>query len=220
MDDVWEFLNSQPGVGVAVLDVNGVLQEVNPQMRWLFGWTGGSLVGTSIGELEGPEFAAERLSVFRQVIASQTPAVIRHLRQGCQTETTLWPLDAPDAVCPRVLKISRHGGPSPVPSSWLVVESRLAHLGPLDRLTPRELEVMIRLGRGSPLKTIASELRLSLRTVERNRTAISGKLNVTSLAQIAGLVHRCGLKIEHAHLTRLGSQRFDTRRRRALGRLV
>jgi DNA-binding NarL/FixJ family response regulator len=90
-----------------------------------------------------------------------------------------------------------------------VFESKVVHWGPLDVLTPRELEVMILIGHGTPLKVIAQELGLSQRTVERHRTAIARKLEVESLAEIAGMVHLAGLTIEHARLSR-----NRTRRRR------
>lgn len=201
-DDFWDILHRQPDVGVAIIDVLGRVRFANPQLRRIYGWEGDP-VGKTIGDLEGAEFEAERLPIYREVAETLRPALIRHIRQGRYTETTVWPLKPEPNVPPRVLSIVRQGLPASPPPDWRVHESRLVHLGPLNLLTPRELAVMAHLGSGTPLKVIASELRLSLRSVERYRTVIARKLGVSSLAEIARLVSIAGLKVDHAHLTRL-----------------
>lgn len=202
-DEFWEILQSQPGVGVAIVDVEGHVRYVNPQLQRIFGWEERDPVGRTIRELEGPEFAAERLPIYQQVVQLRTPVLIRHIRQGRHTETTLWPLERRHDSPPCVLSIVRQGLFTEPPGDWLVVESKLVHLGPLDRLTPQELAVMALLGRGAPLKVIAAEVGLSLRSVERYRTLIARKLGVSSLAEIARLVYVAGLTVEHATLSRL-----------------
>jgi PAS domain S-box-containing protein len=206
-DQFWEILHSQPDVGVAILDVEGQVRYANPQLRRMYGWVESDPTGKTIAELEGPEFASERLPVYRQVASSRTPALIRHIRQGRQTETTIWPLEPGHDLQPCVLAIARQGLPSNPPRDWMVVESRLVHLGPLARLSSQELAVMALLGRGTPLKVIASEVGLSLRSVERYRTLIARKLGVSSLAEIARLVYAAGLTVEHARLSRLDDRR-------------
>lgn len=205
VDELWDILKSQPDVGVAIVDVAGGVHFANPQLHRLYGWSGGEVAGRTIAELEGPEFAAEWLQVIQQVASSRTktPVVVRHVRGGRYTETVLWPLPQKEAPRPCVLITTRQGDPSNTPEEWPVFESQLVHLGPLDVLTPRELEVMILIGHGTPLKVIASELGLSQRTIERYRTAIAQKLDLDSLAEIAGLVHLAGLTIHHARLPRV-----------------
>jgi DNA-binding CsgD family transcriptional regulator len=202
-DEFWEILQRQPGVGVAIVDVEGCVRHVNPQLRLIFGWDQGDPVGRSIAELEGPEFAAERIPIYQQVVQFKTPALIRHIRQGRHTESMLWPLERRYGSSPCVLSIVRQGLPTHPPADWLVVESKLVHLGPLDRLSPQELAVMALLGRGAPLKVIATEVGLSLRSVERYRTLIARKLGVSSLAEIARLVYVAGLTVKHTTFSRL-----------------
>ena len=64
---------------------------------------------------------------------------------------------------------------------------------PLDRLTPREREVLILVGRGFPNKLIARELELSEKTVKTHVGHVLAKLGVTDRTQAAVLAVRAGL---------------------------
>ncbi|MBA3245471.1 MAG: response regulator transcription factor [Actinobacteria bacterium] len=65
--------------------------------------------------------------------------------------------------------------------------------GPLDRLTPREREVLILIGHGVPNKLIARDLGLSEKTVKTHVSHVLGKLGVTDRTQAAVLAVRAGL---------------------------
>ena len=64
---------------------------------------------------------------------------------------------------------------------------------PLDRLTPREREVLILIGRGFPNKRIARELGLSEKTVKTHVGHVLAKLGVTDRTQAAVIAVRAGL---------------------------
>jgi NarL family two-component system response regulator LiaR len=64
---------------------------------------------------------------------------------------------------------------------------------PLDRLTPREREVLVLLGRGFPNKQIAHELQLSEKTVKTHVGHVLAKLGVTDRTQAAVVAVRAGL---------------------------
>jgi DNA-binding NarL/FixJ family response regulator len=64
---------------------------------------------------------------------------------------------------------------------------------PLDRLTPREREVLILIGRGYPNKLIARELGLSEKTVKAHVGRVLAKLEVSDRTQAAVLAVRAGL---------------------------
>jgi DNA-binding NarL/FixJ family response regulator len=64
---------------------------------------------------------------------------------------------------------------------------------PLDRLTPREREVLLLLGRGYPNKQIARELRVSEKTVKTHVGHVLAKLGVTDRTQAAVVAVRAGL---------------------------
>ena len=64
---------------------------------------------------------------------------------------------------------------------------------PIDRLTPREREVLILIGRGFPNKLIARELGVSEKTVKAHVGRVLAKLGVTDRTQAAVLAVRAGL---------------------------
>src|SRR5712691_10687676 len=64
---------------------------------------------------------------------------------------------------------------------------------PLDRLTPREREVLQLIGRGFPNKRIARELDISEKTVKTHVGHVLGKLGVTDRTQAAVVAVRAGL---------------------------
>ncbi len=61
------------------------------------------------------------------------------------------------------------------------------------RLTVRELEILIRIGRGLVSKEIAAELGISPRTVDVHRTNMMQKLDLHNAASLAGLAVRANL---------------------------
>jgi len=65
--------------------------------------------------------------------------------------------------------------------------------GPLDRLTPRELDVLRLIGRGLANKRIAAELRVSEKTVKTHVGHLLAKLGVTDRTQAAVLALHEGL---------------------------
>lgn len=203
-DEFWTILRSQPGVGVQLIDADGRVVYSNNQAKLIYyGSVDFNPVGKTIEEIEGAAFAAERLPVIREVLESNRPRVIRHIRGGKNTQATIWPLHHRRIVRPCVLSISRQGLVSTDDSPWPVYDSQLIDLGPLDVLTSRELQVMALIGHGVPLKSISAELGVSQRTVERYRTDIARKLRVNSIADIARIVQRAGLALEHADMDRL-----------------
>jgi len=65
--------------------------------------------------------------------------------------------------------------------------------GPLDRLTPREHEVLVLIGRGFANKRIARELELSEKTIKTYVGHVLAKLGVTDRTQAAVVAVRAGL---------------------------
>jgi two-component system, NarL family, response regulator LiaR len=64
---------------------------------------------------------------------------------------------------------------------------------PLDRLTPREREVLVLIGRGFPNKLIARELEVSEKTVKTHVGHVLAKLGVNDRTQAAVFAVRAGL---------------------------
>lgn len=203
-NEFWTLLKSQPGVGVLIIDEDGLVLYSNPQARQIYYGDNFNPVGKTIEEIEGRDFASERMPLIREVIRTRKPAMIRHIRGGKWTEAMIWPMDPVPEKKQRIISVTRQGIETAVPDAEVpVVDSTLVDLGPLDVLTSRELEVLCLVGHGIPIKAIASELGVAQRTVERYRSDITRKLGVTSIAEIARLVQLAGLEIPHAEMARL-----------------
>jgi DNA-binding NarL/FixJ family response regulator len=67
---------------------------------------------------------------------------------------------------------------------------------PVERLTPREREVLALIGRGLPNKLIARELELSEKTVKNHVSQVLAKLGVSDRTQAALYAARAGLRDE------------------------
>jgi len=74
-----------------------------------------------------------------------------------------------------------------------LIETLAAGDEPLDRLTPRERQVLELIGRGFPNKRIASELGISVKTVKTHVGHVLAKLGVTDRTQAAVAAVRAGL---------------------------
>jgi NarL family two-component system response regulator LiaR len=74
-----------------------------------------------------------------------------------------------------------------------LVEALGGEQEPLDRLTPREREVLELIGRGLPNKLIARELELSEKTVKTHVGHVLAKLGVSDRTQAALVAVRAGL---------------------------
>jgi DNA-binding NarL/FixJ family response regulator len=61
---------------------------------------------------------------------------------------------------------------------------KLRDRSPMERLSDRELEVFEMIGRGLPMREIAKELHLSVKTIETHRAHIKEKLNISSAVQL------------------------------------
>jgi DNA-binding NarL/FixJ family response regulator len=64
---------------------------------------------------------------------------------------------------------------------------------PLEKLTPREREVLVGIARGLTSKEIGAHFNISARTVETHRAALMRKLDVRSIALLTQLAFREGL---------------------------
>lgn len=100
------------------------------------------------------------------------PEVVRAFRRGavdyiCKPFRRAELVAALDRAEQRLAEILREG-------------VRRAHRERLKRLSPRELEVLSRIGRGEPSKVIAHALSLSPRTVEMHRANICDKLGTNT----------------------------------------
>jgi len=152
MNEFWLILKSQPGVGVLIVDHDGVVLFCNEQAKEIYYGHNFNPVGMTIEEVEGPEFAAERMPVIHKVIPTGEPIVLRHVRGGKHTEALIWPMQKIEGRKERIIAITRQLLESDsAHKDYESVDSGLVDLGPLDALTRREIEVLALVGHGMPL---------------------------------------------------------------------
>lgn len=196
-------LRVDPSVGVSVVNTSGVIEFANDRAAQMFlGMTSDEVVGRRLDELFDPEWVRERLEWIGDTFEHARPIVIRSIRRGVQVQSTLHPII--DGGIGQVLVTSVEGRtPSEVhPEGAVIVESKVIDLGPLDVLSPRELEVLALIGQGLSQGEIAAVLHRSVRTIEKHRQSLSRKLGEASRVVLGQLARRAGLTLEDAERQR------------------
>lgn len=198
-------LVSEPSIGFAIVDGEGIVRFANARSAELFlRGKPEDAINKSMKELFGKDWAAERMAVLKQITLTGKPAIIRHIRHGRQIQSTLRQLSEPGDEEISYLVITTEGEQDPAhPESFEVIESKLAHFGPLDPLTRREIEVLALIGHGMSTKEIAETLHRSPRTVERHCDSLREKLQTANRVQLAEFARLAGLRIEDANLKRV-----------------
>lgn len=84
-----------------------------------------------------------------------------------------------------------------------VIESLVARLDELDRLTTRELEVLALLAGGRSMREVADSLFRSEKTIQNHRDAIGTKLGLRNRVRLAEVACRAGLTVDDAHRQRV-----------------
>jgi DNA-binding CsgD family transcriptional regulator len=203
--DFRTLLQTEPGVGFSIVDADGIVRFTNGRAAELFLQAKPEeVIGKSLSELFGPEWAKERMSVLKGVIENDKPAIIRHIRNGRQVQSTIHLISEPedDETAFFVVTIAGEHDPNR-PGAFEIVESKLAHLGPLDVLSRREMEVLALIGHGMSTPQIAAALHRSPNTIERHCEALRAKLKTTNRLQLAEFAHTAGLRLEDAGLERI-----------------
>ena len=205
--EIWHTLVSEPGIGVGVVAEDGLILFVNEQAAKMYHQTEPeNMIDRRLDEVFPKEWADERMRLIRQVIESGDPMTIRAIWNGRQIRSTLRSIEASDGEpgTKRVLIISRLGSPG-TPETGEVVETEIVHLGHLDVLTSKEIEVLALLGQGLRLKEIAATLHRSPKTIDNHRTSIGRKLKLADRVDLAQVAADAGLQVRDAQRKRIAS---------------
>ena len=117
------------------------------------------------------------------------PTSVHAMKEGAQDFLTK-PVDVEDLVPVIEGALARH-------REILVDERERARIVTrLDRLTPREREVLGELITGAPNKIIADRLGIALKTVKVHRAHVMEKMAVRSVAELVHLCHLAGQDFE------------------------
>lgn len=162
-----------------------------------------NVVGMNLRELDPPEFFAERVALLQRLAAEERDGVIRDIWEGEQimTHFRLLPRQTPDEKLRMFLVVhERAAGPAtttPRPGTELH-EPENQMLGPLAKLSPRELEVLALVGEGMTAAQIAARLERSEETINTHRASLLRKLNCQNAVQLGVIAYRAGLKVTDA----------------------
>ncbi|TWU40374.1 Bacterial regulatory protein, luxR family [Novipirellula aureliae] len=222
----------EPGIGLTILSKDGAVIYGNDAAYALFGIAPPSSddgeLPRKLSDIFHPEFVKERLAWINQVIVEGKPLRAKHIYDGQQIVSTIYPVGESTALQFRdsdseesgvstdaesdavtgeegvnhyALIISRHDQGQDSPSIDTVT-SQYIDLGCLSSLSKRELQIFILLGHGNSVPEVGRMLHRSPRTIERHKTEIGRKLGYSSLAEIARSVGHLGLTYDHIQLER------------------
>lgn len=222
LNPIWNAVVHEPTTGVAIVSHDGVTLWANPQAVRIFHGpdsTPEMIIGRPWSEFFPAEWIAERLALLRRVQETQQPILLRTIWRGFQHISWVHPIPADDGegpdhepLPPRFLVITRRvegdvfelAGKG---NTADVRESDVANLGPLNVLSPRELEILALIGQGMSIKEIASILGRSVKTIENHRTSIGDKLKVDDRVHLAEIARRAGLTVLDAERLRVDADR-------------
>ncbi|MGD9690948.1 MAG: response regulator transcription factor [Phycisphaerales bacterium] len=165
-------------------------------------------VGKSLLELEPREVMVERVELMKQLAREERDGLVRTICSGRQFITHLYLLPASPGqdlrffVAVTEQALGQQQGADGIP----LHEPTHQDLGPLRKLSPRELEVLAMVGQGLRAAVIAQRLHRSVDTIKGHKAALLKKLNCANFVQLALIAHTAGLKVED-------SARYATRRR-------
>lgn len=223
-DALWGMIAGEPETGVSIVTLDGLIVYANQQAARLFGGENSSpsdFVGKNLRDLAPSDWVRERLAVLRRVLLTGKPVLLRAIWRGWQQHSWInfidgEPEDEPDGpdmpatpAPPQFLIVTRsvsgdgETAPPVDTAKHEFVDANVVDLGPLDVLTPRELEVLALIGQGLSLKETARALFRSVKTVDKHRTSIGAKLSAHDRVQLAEIARRAGLSMKDAEKTRV-----------------
>lgn len=221
-DMLWNSLVSEPSTGICIVTLEGLILYLNEQGARIFGGPQAKVsewVGKMLVEKFPPDWVAQRLATLQRMSQTGKPVLLRSIWRGRQHHSWVQPVEAEglDEVDPddrpgketplRFLTTTRFvAGDDPLPlppgRDYEYVESETVDLGPLDVLSPRELEVLALIGQGLSNKEIAATLFRSVKTVDNHRAAIGQKLRIDDRVSLGEIAHRAGLTVRDAERDR------------------
>jgi DNA-binding CsgD family transcriptional regulator len=211
LEAVWGVLTTEPRTGVGLLTADGELMYLNDQAARIFHGPqakAADYIGRRWADHMPEYWTKERLALLQRVRVSGRPILLRNIWRGQQHFTYIYPIqregDEPDLF----LTVSRRAETAAeaeemAKGDYEWMDAEVAHLGVLDVLSPRELEVLALLGQGLSVKEIAKLLYRSEHTIVSHRKAIGAKLGVDDRVKLALIARRAGLTVDDAQLTRV-----------------
>ncbi len=206
---VWSAFMHDPLLGVQIIRDDGQILFINDQAaRLIYGsqYKAEDCISRNARDFVPPQFLEERIAFLKSLGKDGKTRVTRGIIQGRQIISTLIPIAAPESIAQGgsvCLALTRHVvGPAKQivgfddPGAMHV--TRTMSLGPLDCLSPRELEILAMIGQGMSTPEISRRLSRSANTINDHRKSIARKLGVTKRARLAEFAQIAGLTPEDA----------------------
>lgn len=178
----WEALSSDAGVYAMVVSASSEVLGANAGWHRLLGQS--NLVGRTLPEILGKDFAAERQVVHDRILASGHAETVLGMFGGQLLRTVM-----------RAAPLTEVGDESAILATSCVASEGMdlsglplaTHhdLGDLQSLTEREFELFHHLGRGCSSEEAADFMHRSTRTIEWHRASLGDKLSCDNRVQIA-----------------------------------
>ncbi len=211
-----EAIASEPGTGVALITADGHTHWINQHGTKIFldeDARPADMISKHWSELFPERWVQERIKVLNEVASTGQPVLLRTLWQGRQQLSWISPIpsdsdsDSEENHPQLFLVITRRVSEDDIdqipPGDYRIIESSVVRLGPLNRLTNRELEVLALIGRGMRIIEIADVLHRSPKTIEHHRTSIGKKLGEHDRVRLAEIARKAGLSLRDIDRTRI-----------------
>ncbi|GAB5497318.1 MAG: helix-turn-helix transcriptional regulator [Phycisphaerales bacterium] len=209
-DALWMVLQAHPFIGAAVITADGGFIWANTRSKLLYlGDPDVDVTGKTLYDLFAKEWCDERVALLRELEETGKSAVLRHIRRGRSLMVTYNRMPTPEGEPTRYLILIAEADEEeqiPVSDEYMVFNTGLMNLGPLDALSKREIEVLALLSRGKTTEEIAKELSRSPKTIEAHRSSVARKLGVKNRVQLAEIALKASLEIRHADLKRVSDE--------------
>lgn len=231
-DAIWHGLVDEPYTAVSIVSMDGLILFVNEQSARIFlglDYTPADIIGKRLIELFPKPWVDQRLEIFRRVLVTGHPMMMRTIWRGWQQFSWIHHIEPdpqtyaheegdeveiPDRfliITRRISSVGAFGDSVTRPEraetiasgDVSVVDSQVMDLGELEVLSTRELEVLALLGQGMSLKEIAKTLHRSVKTIDNHRQAIGRKLAVDDRVHLAEIAKRAGLTLADAERPRV-----------------
>lgn len=199
-------LLSDPGVAVSLVSSDGMMVYCNPQWDRLISTAhpghGAQMTGLTLADIFPSPQAREFAELMHRSLENKQPLLVRKLCGGRMFRSWLYPIEPTGRAPferPTVLFCIRAEMIEEAPNECLpqgaaAVEFRSGGMGPLEVLSPRELEVLALLAEGLTIREIAAKLHRSEKTIDKHRTSIHTKLGVHDRVALCDIARRAGLR--------------------------
>jgi DNA-binding CsgD family transcriptional regulator len=202
-DVAWDVLSSDPSVGLSIVDEDAKTLFCNARAAEYYLGAGGTpeqCLGMAWAKALPAKAIEIRKDILGKVKALNGPMVVRTILGGKQIYAVIYPIPPRNGEKMQFVHILRSvpGGATEYFKSMPVIETEEIDLGPLNVLSPRELEVLALVGQNLSSKKIGAILHRSEKTVENHRYAISKKLQGASAVELASIARQAGLTLKDA----------------------